>query len=164
MAAFEAAVRDGYDGFECDVRVAADGVLVVVHAAPDARPAGPRARPVVGAPRRPLRSHRRRGAACLWLVSLTSRRTPKDAFAPSERPRTVTFSCGEDVRASRGNVDYEFPVPTTRGVAYDGSAANVRCIERALRAGVAVNLFAPDKRRRSRMVRTYAGRVHSFTL
>lgn len=181
------AAAERLGGFECDVRFSADGVPVVVHdatlwrthrdPAPVARLAAARLRrrgvPSLAAVLR--RARRGRGAVVLDLKA-----RPRRAMALAgrlarrhqiRRSRVIYLvwddePCPEAYGTVYRARDFVFEPavpPGCAGIAarFDGSAANRRSIDRALAAGLAVNLYA-EAHRVPAMLGAYTGRC-SFT-
>jgi glycerophosphoryl diester phosphodiesterase len=184
VGAFRRALRTGLDGFECDVRLSQDGIPVIVHDATLERTHRTRAR-VDALSATELG---RRGVATLsqifdlvreanGRIILDLKVRERSLFEMAERLRTragvdarrVTYllwsawqarpstsatvlrAVGTTFRAAHPHVD---------GVAckYDGTAANRRCIESALRAGLVVNVWCPVVRLTTEMVERFGGR------
>lgn len=171
MQAFAAALRVGFDGFECDLRVNRDGTVVCVHDATLKRTHGlpRRVRTLTDAETRALdipdvhsvleRFPTARiifdvkDRRCLsTLATLANRRVLKPCvhwlLLPDEAgwPRPHTARC-------LTRTDYHFAPGHDHGIAckFSGSAANAASIRRALRHGKHVNLFTPDRARRDAM-------------
>lgn len=183
LSAFRRALRR-MDGFECDVRLSRDGIPVLVHDATLERTHGvdrgvdrmtadeladegvPMLEEALGL--LCTRSGAGKGAILdLKTAELTlMRKASHIAQRLKVRPSALTFLVWNRMRAAPPTratvlraVDYSFRThhPHVDGVAckYDGSPENIRCIDRALEAGLEVNLWPPEPRNLKDMVERY---------
>lgn len=183
LSAFRRALRT-MDGFECDVRLSRDGVPVLVHDATLERTHGidrrvdrmtadeladagvPTLEEALGLLR--TTSGVEKGAILDLKTSEQTliRKASHLARRLRVRPSALTFLVWNRLRAPPPThatvlraVDYSFRThhPHVDGLAckYDGGLENVRCIDRALEAGLEVNLWPPNPSDLDDMVERY---------